>query len=311
MIKHFRFLCQRGGVFLACCQLFLGVWLTACSTTNSADAMAEAKAAYQSQDYVLSYQKVAVAARAGDADAQYALGYMMYYGKGTAQAMSAAYDWFQKAAAQGQPQAVQALTMIREAAKVDAAEQVSPKPVPVKAVQVHAQVQAKQPQIKTQPKLNSQPKAQTQATPTQVAVVPAKKVAARGIKTAPAAPAAQQAAAVFHKPQAASRVQQVSGAHLPAKCPAVLLKRPANHFVLQLMGASDRSLLVDRLQRHPLPQALIMQTQRQGTPWYVLLQGDYPSRQTATASGQMLAKQLGTGSTPWVQSVATWHVKCH
>lgn len=48
------------------------------------------------------------AAEAGDPDAQYAMGYMYYYGKGTAQNTEKAENWIKRASVQGQPQAIAA-----------------------------------------------------------------------------------------------------------------------------------------------------------------------------------------------------------
>ncbi len=49
------------------------------------------------------------AARSGDADAQYALGYLYYYGIGTTQDRQTGLIWIRKAAAQGQTVAQDAL----------------------------------------------------------------------------------------------------------------------------------------------------------------------------------------------------------
>src|ERR1700738_4737354 len=57
----------------------------------------------------LSFDQIKAAAENGDADAQYALGYMFYYGKGGALKDNLeAKKWISKAAAQKQPQAMKA-----------------------------------------------------------------------------------------------------------------------------------------------------------------------------------------------------------
>lgn len=61
----------------------------------------------------LSYDQIKLAAESGDADAQYALGYMYYYGKGGApKDFNLAKSWINKSAQQKQPQAVKALTLM-------------------------------------------------------------------------------------------------------------------------------------------------------------------------------------------------------
>ena len=64
------------------------------------------------QRYDCSLSAMQQAAMQGDADAQYGLGYMYYYGVDTAVDKGAAKIWINKAAAQGQPLALQAQTML-------------------------------------------------------------------------------------------------------------------------------------------------------------------------------------------------------
>jgi DamX protein len=66
----------------------------------------------ESGGYNLSISQIKEAAQAGDPDAQYALGYSYYYGKGLPQDMETATFWIRKAASQGQPQAVKALVLL-------------------------------------------------------------------------------------------------------------------------------------------------------------------------------------------------------
>ena len=61
------------------------------------------------QKYKCSFMQVEQAARSGDPDAQYALGYLYYYGIGTTQDRQAGLVWIRKAAAQGQSVAQEAL----------------------------------------------------------------------------------------------------------------------------------------------------------------------------------------------------------
>lgn len=64
----------------------------------------------------MSFEQLKQAAAKGDADAEYALGYIYYYGKeGAPQDPNAAKMWIQKAADQGQPQAAKALQLLTQA----------------------------------------------------------------------------------------------------------------------------------------------------------------------------------------------------
>lgn len=61
------------------------------------------------QKYQCSFGRVEQAARSGDPDAQYALGYLYYYGIGTTQDQQTGLLWIRRAAAQGQSVARDAL----------------------------------------------------------------------------------------------------------------------------------------------------------------------------------------------------------
>lgn len=60
----------------------------------------------------LTLDQLQQAAQAGDPDAQYALGYMYYYGKGVPQDTHAALDWIKRASVQDQKQAVNAMSLL-------------------------------------------------------------------------------------------------------------------------------------------------------------------------------------------------------
>jgi len=66
--------------------------------------------------YNCSINKIQSAAENGSADAQYALGYMYYYGIGTVKDKQTADLWIQRSAAQGQPLAKKAWTLINTGA---------------------------------------------------------------------------------------------------------------------------------------------------------------------------------------------------
>lgn len=64
------------------------------------------------QKYGCSLDRIEKAAMNNDADAQYALGYMYYYGIGTVRDQQTATLWIKRAASQGQPLAIQAMKII-------------------------------------------------------------------------------------------------------------------------------------------------------------------------------------------------------
>lgn len=71
----------------------------------------------------LTFEQIKMAAESGDSDAQYALGYMSYYGKGGApKDLALAKKWIGKAADQHQPQAMRALALINKGNKKGATQ---------------------------------------------------------------------------------------------------------------------------------------------------------------------------------------------
>lgn len=66
------------------------------------------------QKYGCSVDRIQQAAQNGDPDAQYALGYMYYYGIDTVQNTQTAILWIKKAANQGQPLATRALNLMSQ-----------------------------------------------------------------------------------------------------------------------------------------------------------------------------------------------------
>ncbi len=67
---------------------------------------------FAAKNYGLTYEQVREAAQDGDADAQYALGYMYYYGQNVTRNGKQARFWIAKAASQNHQQAIRALKMM-------------------------------------------------------------------------------------------------------------------------------------------------------------------------------------------------------
>jgi len=69
----------------------------------------QAEESYAIQNYHDSFKKLVKPARAGDPEAQYAIGYLYFFGKGVMENRRRAVYWFTLAAQQGHPQAQEAL----------------------------------------------------------------------------------------------------------------------------------------------------------------------------------------------------------
>jgi len=77
----------------------------------------QAREAYRDFDYQKTTTLLNTMAAQGNANAQYALGYMYYYGFGVAHDETIALEWIKKAAANGHPDAVIALDRVKVSAK--------------------------------------------------------------------------------------------------------------------------------------------------------------------------------------------------
>lgn len=86
--------------------------LTGCATSTSTNSYAHARESFEVQDYKTAFAEVQTPAAEGNAEAEYALGYMYYYGKGTEANQELGKKWIARSAAQGYDTALQAYQMI-------------------------------------------------------------------------------------------------------------------------------------------------------------------------------------------------------
>lgn len=83
-------------------------------TLKSFKGSAACRANRYFQDYDCSPAKIVVLAQGNDADAQYALGYLFYYGIGMKRDAARGKQWIRKAAERGNKEAARALKMINK-----------------------------------------------------------------------------------------------------------------------------------------------------------------------------------------------------
>ncbi|WED43959.1 tetratricopeptide repeat protein [Legionella cardiaca] len=69
---------------------------------------------FRVQDYRQAFVRLKPEAKKGRPDAQYAVGYMYYYGQGVVENRKKAWYWINKAAQAGQPEAVAALAILKQ-----------------------------------------------------------------------------------------------------------------------------------------------------------------------------------------------------
>jgi TPR repeat protein len=68
---------------------------------------------FQVQDYRQAFIRLKPEAEKGRPEAQYAIGYMYYYGQGVVEDRKKAWDWITRAANAGQPNAQEALKILQ------------------------------------------------------------------------------------------------------------------------------------------------------------------------------------------------------
>ena len=84
--------------------------LSSCSLSNM--NLQDGIKSFQVQNYRQAFIRLKPEAEKGNPDAQYALGYMYYYGQGVTEDRKQAMYWIQCAAKSGQPDAVEAMKIL-------------------------------------------------------------------------------------------------------------------------------------------------------------------------------------------------------
>ncbi len=95
-------------VFLFCIALLV----QSCVSLHGCPALQQAKVTFESGNYQSAFHQLLPIADAGNAEAQYALGYLYYYGFGAPQDNESGVFWINKSAKQGYVPAIQALDRI-------------------------------------------------------------------------------------------------------------------------------------------------------------------------------------------------------
>ncbi len=93
--------------------LLLASCLSACAQQSlTANSLSLGKQNFNQQNYGIALKQLLPAANKGNADAQYAVGYMYFYGLGTKADPKMAKLWIQESARQGNPAAERALSLM-------------------------------------------------------------------------------------------------------------------------------------------------------------------------------------------------------
>lgn len=96
--------------YLKLCLISISILLVGC-TTNQYN-LREGIQSFKAQDYRQAFIRLKPQAEKGQPDAQYAVGYMYYYGQGVVEDRQQAWYWINCAAKAGQPDAIEAARIL-------------------------------------------------------------------------------------------------------------------------------------------------------------------------------------------------------
>lgn len=266
------------------------------------------------QKYGCSLERVQQAAQSGDPDAQYALGYMYYYGIDTIQDTQTARLWISKAAAQGQPLAVKAMQLLQggsnhilhgsgmimnglhHPSESNAISYRSTRPrqnanvrsmnsaIPSKPLNEHlpAYGKRKPPVLKSLQRKNKPPvQSTTQSPPSSTTIIE---------------PTSEVPKKLHFKHH-----QKIARADL-TETEKKILKAPSKTYTLQLMGSHNFKAVEDFVKRHHLEEKTKYYSANfHGSKWYMLIYGAYPSVMDANIAERELPKSI-RALHPWIKS---------
>ncbi len=282
-------------LFVAGLLIVLGACASGPDKRFAHDAHLQAKTAYLAQDYPRALAIVEPQAAAGEAWAQYTLGYMYYYGHGVRIDRLLARQWIEQAAAQNYPPAKEALNRVASAPRAAADEApVTPALVPAPALQAASPPLSPEPQPEPQPQLQS---------PHQAEPAPPVPVASPLQQAPPAPPPVPETphqAESAPSPHAAS--PQTSA--LDQQNHSWIRAQDPQRLTVQLIGGSDRQAITGYMADNALgEQATYYVSERAGAPWYVVIYGSYGDLAEARSALTRLPPDLRQAS-PWIRSFA-------
>lgn len=92
--------------------IMVSVILAACTSRLNSLNLHEGINSFRAQDYRQAFIRLKPEAEKGQPDAQYAIGYMYYYGQGVIENRKEAWMWIHQAARVGQPEAIEAVSIL-------------------------------------------------------------------------------------------------------------------------------------------------------------------------------------------------------
>jgi len=249
--------------------------------------------------YGCSIERIQSAAEAGNPDAQYALGYMYYYGIDTVKDRDTALLWIQRSARQGQPLAKKAWALINTNASFDDLHQEASQPgghvVRPQVQEDTSSMNQKTQSASVNNELPGYGKGQIQQNAGTMTT---------GMKTDKLHDTrlAKNAKPEVGTSDAADTADTVVAS---AKTPAMTqVAKNENGYTLQLLGSQKLSDINNYISAHKLgAKAHYYETKNNGKPWYMLTYGHYATQHEALVALHHLPASLDRHQ-PWVKSMA-------
>lgn len=249
-------------IIFICLALFISNYCVAASESTSSKSTSSKSA--------LSFEQIKMAAENGDADAQYALGYLYYYGKdGAVKDDVLAKKWISKAAQQNQSQAVKALALMNGRQKTQTAT------AETKSVAVNEKEAAA---------------SDAEDSPAEVTSSKKKQVASTMKESKENKDDKEKMTLVDMKHKKASSEDEAT----------VAANEVTDAFTLQILGSSQKDQITKLITQHHLSSnAKIYRTTLNGKDWFVLVYGQYKNKADAKTAAKKLEQELSLK--PWVK----------
>lgn len=288
------------------------------------------------QKYGCSLNTIEAAAQNGDPDAQYALGYMYFYGIGTVRDTKAAQLWINRAAAQGQPLAIKADDILNYKANPTMGDsQMAPSTPGAnqnEAPRTVEELNAATPSVPLEQQLPNYGKKRVQPSSSSIPAAPTSDAGKMGnqpleANNTVAAPTAALKASDTPKavydprlakgaaPEVATGTQQAFSDAQSAANSTVAAAQPSVYsadeqqlingkgFTVQLMATVQKNKLDDFIAQNNLQNLVKVYTaQRNGETWYLAVYGDFKTADAAQKAIQRLPHAMRELN-PWVKSL--------
>ena len=300
--------------------------LTACShaPSNTTDGNGTTSAGCSTNPYLMKYgcsiERIQAAAEAGNPDAQYALGYMYYYGIDTVKDKDTAELWIQRSANQGQPLAKKAWSLINTGESFDDLHQAAAKKISANTYTVVPQESADVDQLNVKNKAGSvhnelpaYGKVQNNSAMTtgkREDLLHDRRLAENAKPVTGSVKNDAKSAMVANNDSFDSgdnnRVKTARNDNIEKSDKSnVMIAKNEKGYTLQLLASAKSSDIKNYIVAHRLgSKAESFKTEYEGKSWYMLTYGHYNTEHEARLALRELPSDLQRHQ-PWVKSMAT------